>query len=145
MRGGSGRQGLIGEIWLMVVEKRMQFPVIEYRYDAKWYLSVYVLQASSMQLHTFMPGVDVARYALLVISIPPFRIAARETCAKVTNLYSVWGDDTIWKMLCQPCPAFLPSCLLAHLLDKMGHSSYYGEHIHLFFYLLLEVRKARYG
>lgn len=60
----------------MVIEKRMQIPVIENRYDAKCSLSVYiicVLQASSMQLHTFMLGVDVARYALLVISTLPFR------------------------------------------------------------------------
>jgi hypothetical protein len=43
------------------------------QYDAKCYLSVYVPQASSMQLHTFMLGIAVARRAFLIISTPPFR------------------------------------------------------------------------
>ncbi|MHB8600775.1 MAG: hypothetical protein ACYDER_28710 [Ktedonobacteraceae bacterium] len=46
------------------------------RYDAKCYLSVYVpwvSSASSMQLHTFVPGIDVARRALSVIFTPPFQ------------------------------------------------------------------------
>jgi hypothetical protein len=57
-----------------------------------------------MQLHTFMLGIDVARRALLLISPPPFRyFRRREACAKNKNLYPVWGDDTIWKMLGQLC------------------------------------------
>ena len=68
-----GRQDHLGEMWLMVVEKRMQFPVIENRYDAKCSLSVYIPGAFSMQLHTLMLDIDVARRALLVISTPPFR------------------------------------------------------------------------
>ena len=57
-----------------------------------------------MQLHTFMLGIDVARRALLVISPPPFRYLRRgEARAKDKNLYLVWGDDTIWKMLGQLC------------------------------------------
>ena len=57
-----------------------------------------------MQLHTFMLGIDVARRALLGIPTPPFRYFRRgEACAKDNNLYPVWGDDTIWKMLGQLC------------------------------------------
>jgi hypothetical protein len=57
-----------------------------------------------MQLHTFMLGIDVARRALLLISSPPFRYFWRgQARAKDKNLYPVWGDDTIWKMLGQLC------------------------------------------
>ncbi len=57
-----------------------------------------------MQLHTFMPGIDVARRALLGISIHPFRYFRRgEARAKDNNLYPVWSDDTIWKMPGQLC------------------------------------------
>ena len=42
------------------------------QYDERYYLSVYVLQASSMQLHTFMLGIDVVRRAFLLIFTPPF-------------------------------------------------------------------------
>jgi hypothetical protein len=35
-------------------------------------LSVYVLRTSSMELQSFMPGIDVARYALVSITAPPF-------------------------------------------------------------------------
>jgi hypothetical protein len=43
------------------------------QYSAKWCLSVYVPWASSMQLHPFMLGIDVARRVLLLISPPPFQ------------------------------------------------------------------------
>jgi hypothetical protein len=40
--------------------------------NTKDYLSVYVLRTSSMELQSFMPGIDVARYALVSITAPPF-------------------------------------------------------------------------
>ncbi len=56
------------------------------QYDTKWSLSVYVPRASSMQLHTFMLGIDVARRALLLISTPPFRTSgAGEPAPKTIN------------------------------------------------------------
>ena len=58
--------------WLMEGERRMLFDRDREQYDAKCYLSVYVPRASSMQLHTFMLGIDVARRAFLLISTPPF-------------------------------------------------------------------------
>jgi hypothetical protein len=57
----------------MEVERRMRFSVIKNSNDAKRHLSVYVSLASSMQLHSFMLGIDVARRALLGIFTPPFR------------------------------------------------------------------------
>ena len=35
-------------------------------------LSVSVLRTTSMELQSFMPGIDVARYALVSITAPPF-------------------------------------------------------------------------
>jgi hypothetical protein len=40
--------------------------------NTKAYLSVYVLRTSSMELPSFMPGIDVARYVLVSITAPPF-------------------------------------------------------------------------
>ena len=66
-----------------------------------------------MQLHTFMLGIDVARRALLLISIPPFQYIRRgKVCAKANNLYPVWGDDTIGNMLGQLCSTLLSFCQL---------------------------------
>src|SRR2546423_9464529 len=66
-----------------------------------------------MQLQTFMLGIDVARHALLLISTPPFRYFRHgEACAKDKNLYPVWSDDTIWKMLGQLCSRNSPELTL---------------------------------
>ena len=69
---GSEVEGktILAETRLMEGERRMRFLVIE---NSMTCLSVYVPRASSMQLHTFMLGIDVARRALSVISILPFR------------------------------------------------------------------------
>ncbi|HLJ33791.1 MAG TPA: hypothetical protein VKU38_09080 [Ktedonobacteraceae bacterium] len=72
------------------------------RYNAKCYLSVYVPQASSMQLHTFIPGIAVARRALSVISTPPFHSGSMGKHAPENNAVSCRGNDTIWKMPGQP-------------------------------------------
>jgi hypothetical protein len=52
-------------------EKRMRFLVIENSMTQNERFSVYVPRTSSMQLHTFMLGADVARRAE-GISTPPF-------------------------------------------------------------------------
>ena len=72
------------ETWLVEVERRMRFSAVENKYDAKCYLSVYMLLASSMQLHThtFMQGVDVAQNVLAVIFTPPFRMGGTGTGAE---------------------------------------------------------------
>lgn len=73
-------------LWRMEAVKRRHYFVAENGYDAKEYLSVYVPGLSSMQLHTFMLGSDVARPALLLTSRPPFRAwGAWEACAKDDN------------------------------------------------------------
>ncbi len=71
--------------------------------EGKTILAETWLMEVEMQFHTFMLGIDVARRAPLSISTPPFQIggAGKETCAKDNNLYPVWGDDTIWNMLCK--------------------------------------------
>jgi hypothetical protein len=72
---------ILVETWLMQVERRMCFLVIENSRTRNDISASYVPQTSSMQLHTFMLGIDVARRALLVIFIPPFRseLAARRS------------------------------------------------------------------
>jgi hypothetical protein len=49
-----------------------------------------------MDLHPFMPGIDVARYALLSITAPPFRYFRREERRAKDN--NVQGDDIIWEV-----------------------------------------------
>ncbi len=62
---------IVARTWFLEVERRMRFLVIENRMT-RHALSVYMLWASSRQLHPFMLGVDVARRALLGILTPPF-------------------------------------------------------------------------
>jgi hypothetical protein len=40
--------------------------------NTKDYLGVYVLKTSSMELQSFMPDIDVARYVFVSITAPPF-------------------------------------------------------------------------
>lgn len=71
---GSDVEGktILAEMWLMEGEKRMRFLVIENSMTQNERFSVYVPRASSMQLHPFMLGVDVAR-RVEGISTPPFQ------------------------------------------------------------------------
>src|SRR5256884_4873833 len=78
-----------------------------------------------MQLHPFMPGIDVAWRELLLISTSPFRYFRRgEACVKDKNLYPVWGDDTIWKMLGQLC--LVPEQIILSLLKHLRRGYYAG-------------------
>src|SRR5689334_10063270 len=47
-------------------------------------LNVYMLRTPPMDLHPFMPGIDVARYALLSITAPPFRTGGAKRDAPET-------------------------------------------------------------
>lgn len=67
---------------------------------ATYYLNVYMLRTSPMDLHPFMPGINVARYALLSITAPPFRTGGASLFAPKTIKYR--GDHSIWRVFGQP-------------------------------------------
>ena len=71
-------------------EKRMRFLVIENSMMQNERFRVYVLRASSMQLHPFMLGVDVARRAE-GISTPPFRTSGAGKPAPKTITGILYG------------------------------------------------------
>ena len=50
-----------------------------------------MLQAPSMQPHTFMPGIDVARRAFLGISLPPFRTVGAVMDAPKIRTYILYA------------------------------------------------------
>ena len=58
----------------------------------------------------------------LYTSFPNWRHG--EACAKDKNLYPVWGDDTIWKMLGQLC--LVPEQIILSLLKHLRRGYYAG-------------------
>jgi|GEM_PF-3254267 hypothetical protein len=49
--------------------------------------NIYTLSISPLDLHPFMSGIDVARYALLSIIAPPFQIGGAQRDAPETIKY----------------------------------------------------------
>src|SRR5262249_47190039 len=88
------------EMWRVEIAKRIRFCEREWS-RAKCSLNVYTLRTSPMHLHSFMPGIDVARYALLSITAPPFRTGGPKRDAPKTIKYR--GDHSIWRVSGQPC------------------------------------------
>ena len=72
---GSEVEGktILAETWLMEVERRMRFQVIENSMTRNAISASTLPGHLSMQLHTFMLGIDVARRVLLGIFTLPFR------------------------------------------------------------------------
>jgi len=72
------------ETWLMEVDRRMRFLVIENYMTRNDIYGVYIPRVSSMKLHTVMLGIDVARRVLRGISVPSFRTdGARKHAPKI--------------------------------------------------------------
>ena len=101
---GSEVEGktILAETWLMEVERRMRFLVIENnrtRNDISASTFPGILDATPY-LHAGYRCCAVCAFAHLYTSFLNWRRG--EARAKAKNLYPVWGDDTIWKTPGQP-------------------------------------------
>ncbi len=78
--------------WHMEIEGGMQL-VNENNMIRKDISMCSYLCASSVQILIFMQGIGVARFVLLLISIPLFRTSGAGSLRQ--RSYPVWSDDTI--------------------------------------------------
>src|SRR5438874_2019433 len=107
--------------WLMEVERRMRFLVIENNMTRNGEMLSQRLRSWSIldatpYLHAGYRCCAECAFVHLSISFPNWRHG--EACAIDKNLYPVWGDDTIWKMLGQLCS--MPSQLNSSAFTIMG-------------------------
>jgi hypothetical protein len=109
---------ILAETWLMEVERRMRFLVIENRMTRN------AISASTFSGHPRCNSIPSCGVSLLrgvrlwsflhLLSDPNWRRG--KACAKDNNLYPVWSDDTIWKKPGQLCSGTIMQILLLYII-----------------------------